>query len=786
MFRAKAKSFLAGFWAVCLIATSAGAAAVEDYQLAAQLQTSVSKYCVGCHSERLKTSGLSLEKLDAQNVPASAAVWEKVIRKLRARQMPPAGLPRPDESTYVSLANYLEATIDQAAETQPNPGRTVGMRRLNRTEYANAVRDLLALDVDARSLLPPDDAANGFDNIGDALTVSPVLLERYMAAAVKISRQALGDQSMKPATETYEVPRLLRQDERVSDELPFGSRGGTSIRHFFPLDGEYQIKVRLQRDALGDIVGITDPKQVEIRIDDALVRQFSVGGELSKFDDPGQGYARTADDGMEFTVPVKAGPRTLAATFRRSSVKQEGAVRERPRGDAFEGIGSVAITGPLKATGVGNTPSRGKIFSCYPKGREDEPICARQILGKLSRQAYRRPVTEDDVKSLFALYESGRKKGSFEAGIQVALEGMLASPGFIFRTEHDLVGAKPAQGYAISDLELATRLAQFLWSSTPDNELIELAAQGKLKDSATLEKQVRRMLADPKSAALVKNFAGQWLYLRNMRTKYPDGIIYPEFDENLREAMIRQSEMFFESILREDRSVVDLLDADYTFLNERLARHYQIPGVYGNRFRRVPVQDDNRRGILGQGAILTVTSYATRTAPTLRGKWLLENILGTPPPPPPPNVPSLKEDSNTKTLTMRQRMEQHRANPVCATCHQMMDPLGFALENFDAIGRWRVTEAGKPIEAGGVMPDGAQFNGPGELRKILLGRKEQFVRTVTEKLLTYALGRGIEYYDYPAVRRIMRESEPGGYRWTALTLAIVRSTPFQMRRAQEP
>ncbi len=753
---------------------------------AAVYRAVLNRYCVTCHNDTLKTAGLTLAGSDLENVPAGAAVWEKVIRKLRTRQMPPSGMPRPDASTYDSFAAYLESAIDQAAEASVNPGRPARIRRINRTEYTYAVRDLLGVDVDGRALLPADDAAYGFDNIGDVLTVSSTLLERYMSAAEKISRLAVGDITVPSVSDTYEISRLLRQDDRLGEDLPFGSRGGLAFRRYFPVDAEYVIKLRLQRDSLGDIIGISEPKQLDLRLDGKRIQLFTVGGEHNEnLRDPGQAYARTADTALETRFPGKAGMHLISAAFVKDTTKAEGALHPPGRSEVFEGLGTVTVAGPYSTKRPGETLSRRKIFICQPKGREGEEICAHKILSGLSRKAYRRSVTEDDVQPLMALFKGGRNQG-FEAGIRTAVEGLLVSPGFLFRAERDPANVKPNAAYRIPDLDLASRLSFFLWSSIPDDELLELAQRGKLHEPAVLESQVRRMLADSRSEALISNFSGQWLFLRNMRSKFPDPAVFPDFDENLREAFIQQSELFFEAVVREDRSVFDFLDADYTFLNERLARHYQIPNVYGSRFRRVTLTDENRRGLLGQGSILAVTSYATRTAPTLRGKWLLENVLGTPPPPPPPDVPSLKDDNKARALTMRQRMEQHRANPACATCHRLMDPLGFALENFDAIGAWRTSEANHPIDASGVLPDGTQFQGPAELRKILLNRRQEFVNTLTQKLLTYALGRGIEYYDQPAIREITREAAASDYRWSAITLAIVKSAPFQMRRSREP
>ena len=766
-----------------------------------QYRQVIDRYCATCHNERLRTADLILSTMDVEKVSQGAAVWEKVIRKLRTAAMPPAGMPRPDKATYDSFATYLETELDRASTARPNPGRP-GIHRLNRTEYTNAIRDLLAVDINSESLFPGDDSSYGFDNIGDVLSVSPVLLERYMTAAGKISRLAIGDTTTAPTLETYDIPKLRMQGDRMSEALPFGSRGGIAIRHHFPLDGEYVIKIRLQRGRGERPPGLAEPHQLEVRLDGARVKLFTVGGEQKAGDPKQVEYEKPAESEMpadadlEVRIQVKAGPRLVGVAFMNETSVPEGSLQTRVAGfyylnrrvkDIAPSVGSVTIRGPYDAKGPGETPARRKILVCRPSGSESEDACAKKILSTLARRAYRRPVTDEDLRALLNLYRPGRSEGGFEAGITMALQGILVSPDFLFRVERDPANLAPGAAYRLSDLELASRLSFFLWSSIPDDPLLEVAARGKLKDPAVLEQQVRRMLADSRSKALVDNFAGQWLYLRNMRTVRPDPEGLPEFDENLREAFQRETELFLESMLREDRSTLELLNANYTFLNERLARHYGIPNVYGSHFRRVTLTDETRMGLLGQGSILTVTSYPNRTAPTIRGKWLLENILATPPPPPPPNVPSLKDRTEgSKALTMRQRMEQHRANPACAVCHTRMDPLGFALENFDAIGKWRTTEANTPIDSSGVLPDGTKFQGPAELRKILLSQPEQLVTAVTEKLLTYALGRGVEYHDSPAVRKIMRESAPSNYRWSALILGVVKSTPFQMRRAAEP
>ena len=751
----------------------------------------LNQYCVVCHNEKLKTAGLMLDKVDVANVGADAALWEKVLQKVRAGSMPPAGMARPDAVTYNSLATYLETELDRAAATNPNPGRPA-VHRLNRAEYINAIRDLLDLNTDAidvASLLPADNAAYGFDNIGDVLGTSPALLERYLSVAEKVSRLAIGDLAIPPSLEKIDIPESLKQDKRMSDDLPAGSRGGIAINHYFPVDGEYLIRIRLRRDFLGVIVGITDQKQIDVRLDDKRIKLFTIGGERKgKSNDVAADYdyLSTADAGLEAHFSAAAGAHQVQITYLKDTLKpeilpQNGSRSGVGRGSNVDGLDSVTIGGPYNPTELGQTPSRVRILTCHPATRADEEPCARKILSTLARRAYRRPVSDEELVPLLNLYRNGNS-GGFEAGIRTALQGVLVDPDFLFRVEGDRANSKTDSIHPVNDFELASRLSFFLWSSIPDDELLNVAAQGRLEEPAVLEDQVRRMLRDPRSKALVENFAGQWLYLRNLPTKFPDPGVYPNFDENLRQALEQETQLFFDSIIREDHSIVDLLDADYTFVNERLALHYGIPNIHGSQFRRVTLHDENRRGLLGKGSILMVTSYATRTAPTLRGKWLLENILGTPPPPPPANVPSLKEDRNANALTMRQRMEQHRANPACASCHKLMDPLGFALENFDAIGRWRTTQGNTPIDASGELPDGTKFQGPSELRRVLLTKREQFVGTVTEKLLTYALGRGVEYFDMPAIRKIVRDAASSDYRFSAIVLGIAKSTPFRMRR----
>jgi mono/diheme cytochrome c family protein len=765
------------------------------------------RYCVTCHNQRLRTAGLTLDSVDPANVAAHAEVWEKVVRKVRMNAMPPPGRPRPDQAAADAFAAYLESSLDRAAAASPNPGRTETLHRLNRTEYQNAIRDLLALEVDVTSLLPADEAdKHGFDNMAGILSVSPTLLDRYVTAANKISRLAVGLPPSGPVNEVYQLPLNLQQDDRLSEDLPFGSRGGLAVRHHFPVDGEYLIKIRLQTNYVDYIRGIDIAHDIDVRVDGRRVRQFTVGGDApgkpapasyegNIFGDPAwERYMHEADAGLEVRIPVRAGPHVIGVTFPRELWEADGVLQPRQSGfalainaipDGNPAVGSVTISGPHGVVGPGTTASRRRIFTCQPARTGDEASCAQTILSTLARRAYRRPVTKREVDTLLGFYRLGRAEGTFDAGIQAGIERLLVDPNFVFRIERDPAKAAPGTIYQLTEFELASRLSFFLWSSIPDDELLDLAARGKLRDPKVLDAQVGRLLADGRSKALTDNFVGQWLYLRNIRTVYPDPDVFPEFDDNLRDALQRETELFFESQLREDRSVTELLSADYTFLNERLARHYQIPNIYGNRFRRVTLSDSRRGGLLGHGSLLTVTSYPNRTSPVLRGKWLLENFVGNPPPPPPPDVPALPDrGEGGKVASVRERLEEHRKNPACSTCHAPMDPLGFALENFDAIGGWRSTEAGGAIDASGALPNGSKFEGPAGLREVLLGQREQFVRTVTEKLMMYALGRGVEYYDLPVIRGITRDAAAKDYRWSSIIAGIVKSTPFQMRRSQ--
>jgi hypothetical protein len=828
------------------------------------------RYCLTCHTQRLKERGtvpIALDTLDLSQVAADAATWEKVVLKMRAGLMPPAGAPRPDKIAHGAFAGWLESQLDRSAAARPNPGRTEPFHRLNRAEYRNAVRDILALDVDVASLLPADDVSYGFDNIAGVLKMSPTLMERYLAAAQKVSRLAVGTPLPAPNIDYFRISDDLSQDEQLPG-LPLGTRGGTLIRYTFPMDGVYEVRPRLTRDLNESVPLYTEEQRLEISIDGERVGLFTLpgigGGDVPPAENPepqpdatpgtgtgdqgsagrGQGSnpesrvanpdgraqqrpaisqiqqtvragareraARNrADESWNLRVPVKAGARDVVVTFLNSVSALEETPRlpfERPfpagvnipetRRGAY--LRSVEISGPHDPSGPGQGQSRQRIFVCSPPSRQalrgtspssraenDTDACATTILSRLTRRAYRRNVTKTDVEPLMAFYREGEMQGGFDAGIEHALRRLLVSPEFLLRVERDPAGVAPGAVYRISDIELASRLSFFLWSSIPDGELLDLAAARRLSEPTVLAKQVRRMMADVRADAFVKNFAGQWLFLRNLDAVVPVQSVFPDFDDALRQSFRRETELFFESIVRENRSALDLLRADYTFVNERLASHYGIPNIKGDHFRRVTLPPDGkRRGLLGQGSILTVTSYPDRTSPVVRGKWILENLLGTPPPPPLPNVPPLKStDTSGVVLPMRQRMERHRSNPVCASCHAMMDPLGLSLENFDAIGRWRTLgESSAPIDATGAAPDGTRFEGPDGLRAVLL-QSDRFVATLTEKMLTYALGRGLEYYDAPTVRSILRDAARDDYRVSSLVIGVVQSAPFRMRRA---
>ncbi len=740
------------------------------------------RYCVSCHNRQLKTAGVEFDHLDLTRVGDDVAAWEKVVRQLRTGVMPPEGMPRPPAKDRSAFRLWLESKLDRAAESDPNPGRPAPYR-LTRTQYANSIRDLLALEIDGPSLLPPDDLAYGFDIISDTLSFSPLLLERYLAAARKISRLAVGDPTLGPAAATYATSPLAVQSGRMSEELPFGSGGGLAIRHHFPLNGEYVLTISLQRRRT------SQARELDVRLDGKRLRLIRLDAY-----DRSSAYGQPAGADPTVRFPAGAGTRTVGVSFLQRTPAPEGLgparlpVGSLRGGYSDWGVRSLRIDGPIRVQGSGDTPSRRRIFVCRPlsAGEADELDCARRILANLTRRAYRRPVTNDDVDPLLEFYREGRSRGGFDAGIQSALERILVDPEFLFRVERDPATAAPSTAFDLGALDLASRLSFFLWSSVPDEELLEAATAGNLSDPGELEVQVRRMLADVRSRSLVTNFASQWLHLRNIRAVTPNENRYPEWDDNLREALRQETELFLESQLRNDRSVTGLLDADYTFVNERLARHYGLPRVYGNHFRRVNLKDERRRGLLGQGSILTVTSYATRTSPVLRGKWLLGNILGTRVPPPPADVPELPEPGEVERPTStRNLMEQHSSNPACSSCHRLMDPLGFALENFDAIGRWRDRDHGDfPIDAKATLPDGTKVQGPADLRNLVLSRRREFIETLTGKLLTYAVGRGLEPYDMPAIREIMRDAAPSNYRWSDLILGIVKSRPFRMKRSR--
>jgi mono/diheme cytochrome c family protein len=749
----------------------------------AQYAGLVEKNCVSCHNDKTKTAGLTLQNLPLSAVPEHGDVWEKVLRKIKSGEMPPATARiRPEPAAASAFAAYLETALDKAALTTPNPGRPA-IHRLNRAEYSNAMRDLLAVDVRPGEWLPVDDSGYGFDNIAAVLSTSPALLERYMTAARRVSRLAVGDLTLKPVEDIIDAKRdpfKGSRNERLSDDLPFDSRAGISVPYYFPVDAEYVFKVRfLGLLPTGDITDV-DPYQIRVAVKAGL---HTVGvtspRENAKVESEVPGGRAGGAGGRSGAVPQLPYPVDLRLDGVR--VKRFDVLGGTPE------VNKLIIGGPYNATARGTTASRTKIFVCRPARAKEESACARTILMNLARRAFRRPVTIADIQPLLPFFEKGRTApdADFESGIQKALEALLVSPEFLFRIEQDPAKAQPGKAYRVSDLELASRLSFFMWSSIPDDQLLDLAERGKLKDPAVLEQQVRRMLDDPRSDALIANFAGQWLHLRNVEQLKPDPVIFP-FDEALRQAFMKETELFVASIVHEDRSLLDLLTADYTFVNERLAEHYGIPNIYGSQFRRVTVTDPNRRGLLGQGSILTVTSYPNRTSVVLRGKWILENLLGTPPPPPPPDVPELKAERNGKVLSLREQMQAHRSNTICAACHARMDPIGFALENYDGVGKWRGEDAGGAIDASGKLPDGTEFQGPAGLTAILATKyRDDFVRTATEKLLTYAIGRGVEHYDNPSIRAITREAARDNFRISSLILAIVKSTPFQMRRASE-
>ena len=811
-------------FSVCMAASSLLLAAeLENQSVSGSNRALLDQYCVICHNQavvnsvaqpneglqttQLRNLGLTLDVEDVSNLAENPEVWEKVIKKLRVGVMPPPNYPRPDKESYDGFRTFLENELDRVASTQINPGRTQAFHRLNQTEYQNSVRDLLDLDIDVADLIPTDAPDQyGFDNNADVLALSPLSVERYVSAAHKIAELAVGATPRGASINTYEVPLNLIQDDRLSEELPFGSRGGAAIEHMFPVDGEYRITLNLQTNYVDFVRGYDQPHEVELSLDGQHLETFAFGGDapgtpapysyagnIRGNDDWEEFMMAFAEEGFEIQVNVKAGPRVIGATFPREMWENEGiqqprlfgyhlAVTELP--DANPAVDSIQIEGPLSVDGPGDTPSRRRIFSCLPANLDEEPACAQQILSSLARRAYRRPVSESDVQGLVEFYNQGRLDGGFEVGIQFALERVLVSPDFLFRIEQDPADAQPGAMYAISDIELASRMSFFLWSSLPDDELLNLAERGALREPGMLEQQVQRMMADPRADAFIKNFVGQWLYLRNLEDFYPDPAAFPEFDENLRTALQRETELFIDDQIRSNASLLDLLSADYTFVNERLARHYGIPGVYGSRYRKVTVDGNQRGGLLGHGGLMMVTSYPNRTSPVLRGKFVLENLLGGPPPEPPPNVPALETSSDGKILTMREAMVMHRENPACRVCHAAMDPIGFSLENYDVVGKWRREFAGQPIDASGLLPDGNTFDGPDGLQGLLLERPDDLVGTITEKLMRFALGRSLEYYDMPEVRAVVRAASVENYRWSSIILGVVESTPFQMRRTE--
>ena len=782
-----------GCMPVLLVVVGASRApAQSDRPSAPPERALVRRYCFRCHNSEAKKGGLALDTINSEDVSRHPEVWEKVVRKLRARQMPPVGRRRPDDRSYDAVVSSLAAKLDSAAAKRPRPGRTDTFRRMNRTEYRNAIRDLLALDVDVTTLLPADESSHGFDNVTVG-ELSPTRLDRYVSAALKISKLAVGGPRRSPGGDTFRIRPDLTQEEHI-DGLPIGTRGGVVLDYTFPLDGEYDIQIRLTRDRNEHVEGLSEPHELELLLDRERMALFTVSPARRKagFSEQYQPSHQSRDQHLKARIPVTAGPHQLGVTFpknpsslletKRQPYQAHFNFHRHPR--ITPAIYQISITGPYATKGPGDTPSRRRIFVCEPTTPDEEEGCAQRILSTLMRRAYRRPVTDADLQRPMEFYRQARAEEGFEAGIESALGAVLVSPEFLFRIEKDPPGIAPNTAYRISEVELASRLSFFLWSSIPDDALLDAAIRGDLGKPAVFERQVRRLLADDRSRSLVSNFAGQWLYLRNLESITPDMRLFPDFDDNLRQAFRRETELLFESIVREDRSVLDLLKADYTFVNERLAKHYGMPNVYGSRFRRIALAEDSHRGgLLRHGSILTVTSYATRTSPVIRGHWILENILGAPPPPPPADVPALKDNTVAGHLSVRERLAEHRANSACASCHNLMDPVGFALENFDAVGRWRTLEEGEPIDAAGGLPDGSEFIGVSGLEQHILRRPELFVGTLAEKLLTFALGRGVEYTDAPAIRKVVREARADGFRFSSLIVGIAKSTPFQMRRS---
>ena len=761
-------------------------------------QALVDQYCLLCHDDVEKSGDLSMSGLDLREVGQNTEIVEKMIRKLRAGMMPPMGQPRPDAQTLESLVTSMEAGIDQIAAASPNPGRRA-LARLNRIEYANSIRELLRIGVDVAALLPPDSMGHGFDNMADALSISPALIEGYMRAAGEISRAAVGDPKASATSATYSISRTASQMYHV-DGAPMGTRGGISVVHNFPADGEYTFTMTFYGESTGGIFGLNNPlaedfkEQIEVSINGERAAVLEVLNSMNESQPAG--LSLTTEP-----ITVKAGPQRVSAVFiQRFYGLVDDLIRpiEHTIADqqvsTGEGISTlphlqdVNIKGPFNPTGVSLTPSRARIFTCRPTSPAEEEPCATEILSDLATQAYRRPVSAEDLEGLMTFYRTGREERDFEIGVRTALQAILASPNFVFRFEQVPDGVEPGQNHRISDLELASRLSYFLWSTVPNDELVGVASEGRLQDPAILARQVGRMLRDSRSEALSSRFAAQWLRLRDLEGKIPDPILFPQFDAGLGESMRRETELFFGSVVREDRNVLDLLTSEYTFVDERLAKHYQLPNVIGNRFRRVPLTDENRKGLLGQASILTLTSNADRTSPVQRGKYVMEVLLGSPPPAPPPNVPDLEETerlTGEKILTLRERMEEHRASPVCASCHKLIDPIGLALENFDVTGRWRTLDAGAPIDPVGELYDGTILNGPTSLRQAILDRSDAFIHNFTENLLTFGLGRKLEHYDMPAVREIARAASAEGNRFSSFVMGVVESAAFQMSRAEE-
>jgi mono/diheme cytochrome c family protein len=756
-------------------------------------------YCVGCHNQRTKTAGIMFDTMDLARPSEDAEVWEKAVRKLRGGMMPPPGARRPDPANVDALIAWLETSLDEAAAAHPNPGR-VALHRLNRAEYANAIEDLFGLRIDAAALLPKDDEADGFDNVASVLTVSPAFLDQYISAARVVSNRAVGNPATRATSATYRPARGSDQAVRI-EGLPLGTRGGLLVEHLFPTDGDYKLNVSGLAIA-GYVRGMEYQHTLVVTIDGVRSFQGRIGGEEDlKAIDQQQASAVAAINARFQNIPisVKAGPHKVGVTFVARTYAESDEVLHSFRPgvgeDRIPKVASLEIVGPFSPTGISDTPSRQRIFVCRPStssglrpdNSKDELACATKILQTIARRAFRRPVTDRDLAAPLDFYRAARATGDFDAGIREALSAILASPKFLYRAERTPRDATSAAAHRINDLELASRLSFFLLGRLPDDELLADAEKGRLADRAVLEKQVRRLLAEPRSKSLVTNFAFQWLKMRGLDDIDPDAVLFPNFDDGLREAFRREMELFVESILREDRSVLDLMTADHTYVNERLALHYGIPHIRGERYRRVTLADPNRWGLLGKGGMLMTTSYANRTAPVLRGAWILENILGTPPAAPPPDVEGFKENKEgEKALSVREIMEQHRSKPSCNSCHGIMDPLGFALENFDAIGEWRWQDrwAGTPVDASGQLSDGTAVSGPVDLRKALMRRPEQFVQTFTEKLMTYALGRSVEYFDMPAIRTIVRDAARENYRFSSIVMGIVKSPPFQMRRVE--